>query len=61
MRSERLGKLHELGGAVVGRFDFPPELEPEQALVEAARPLAVRDALPDVVENCSMTSHYNLP
>ena len=44
MHSERLGKLHKLGGAVVGRFEFPPELEPEQTFVEAARPLTIRDA-----------------
>jgi len=36
MHSEWLGKLHKLGGAIVGRLDLPPELEPKQPLVEAA-------------------------
>lgn len=49
MHSERLGKLQELGGAVVGRFDLPPQLKSEQALVEAARPLALfREQLVDL-------------
>ena len=33
---ERLGKLHHLGGEVVRRVEFPPELKPEQAFVEPA-------------------------
>jgi hypothetical protein len=36
VHSERLGKLDKLGGAVVGRIDFPPELEAKQTFVKAA-------------------------
>ena len=55
MHAERLGKLHKLGGAVVGRIEFPPELESEQAFVKPARPLAIRDTQADMVENRSVT------
>lgn len=61
MHPEGLVQLQKLVGAVVGRFEFPPELESQQALVEAARPLAIRDAESNVVENCSVTGHYSLP
>jgi hypothetical protein len=61
MRSERHGKLHKLCGAVVGRFDFPPQLKSEQTLIESARPLAIGDAQSNMVENSSVTTHYNLP
>jgi hypothetical protein len=61
MHSEGLVQLQKLIGAVIGRFEFPPELESKQALVEAPRPLAIRDAKSNVVENCSVTGHYSLP
>jgi hypothetical protein len=60
MHAKWLGKLHHLGGEIVRRFEFPPELEAEQALVEPAGTLAIRDAQADVVENRSVISHYNL-
>src|SRR5262245_46219050 len=59
--SDRPLQLQQLFGAVVGQFEFPPELEAEQTLVEAARPLAVGNAQSDVVESRSVTGHYNLP
>ena len=59
--SDRLGQLQKLLGALVGQFEFPPELKPEQSLVEVARPFAICDAQPDMVENRSVTSHYSLP
>jgi len=43
MHSERLRQLQELGGAVVGRIELPPERKPEQALVEAASSLPIRN------------------
>ena len=51
MQSDRLVQLQKLVGALVGRIEFPPELESEQALVEAARPRGIRDTQPDVIEN----------
>jgi len=36
MHSERFGKLYKLGGKVVRRVEFPPELKSEQAFVETA-------------------------
>src|SRR6476619_6827301 len=59
--SDRLGQLQQLPGALVGQFEYPPELKPEQALVELSRPLAICDAQPDLVENRSVTGHYSLP
>ncbi len=59
--TDRLRQLQKLFGALVGQFEFPPELEAEQTLVEPTRPLAIGDAQPDVVENRSVTGHYNLP
>ena len=52
--ADRLVQLQKLVGALVGQFEFPPELKPEQTLVEAARPLAICDAQPDMVENRSL-------
>ena len=54
MHPERLGQLHKLGGAVVGRIEFPPELESEHTLVEPARPLTIGDTQPDMVEDRSV-------
>ena len=61
VQADRLLELQKLVRAVVGRLEFPPELEPEQTLVEATRPLAICDAQPDMVENRSVACHYNLP
>ena len=61
VQTYRLLELQKLIGAVVGRFELPPELEPEQALIEAARPFAICNAQPDVIENRSVTGHYSLP
>src|SRR3954452_15026408 len=61
VQADRLLELQQLIGALVGWFEFPPELEAEQALIEAPRPLAIRDTQSDVVENRSMACHYSLP
>jgi hypothetical protein len=61
VQSDRPVQLEELIGAVVRRFEFPPELEPEQTLIEAARPRAIGDAQSNVVENRSATGHHSLP
>jgi hypothetical protein len=60
MQSDRFVQLQKLVGALVGRIEFPPKLESEQALVEAARPRGIRDTQPYVVENDSVTDHYSL-
>jgi hypothetical protein len=51
VQTDRLGQLQQLVGAVVGWFELPPELKPEQALIEATRSRPIRDAQADVVEN----------
>jgi hypothetical protein len=59
-RTDRLVQLQQLGGGVVRRFEFPPEFESKQPLVEATRPRGVADTQTYVVENSSVTDHYNL-
>jgi hypothetical protein len=49
-----------LVGAVVGWFEFPPELESEQSFVKAARPSGIGDTQSDVIEKGSVTGHYSL-
>ena len=61
VQTDRPVQLEKLIGAVVRRFEFPPELEPEQTLIEAARPRAICDAQSNVVENRSATGHHTLP
>src|SRR5271163_3580336 len=51
MQPDRSLQLQKLIGAVVGRIEFPPELKPEQPLVEAARPLAIGDTQSNVIEH----------
>ena len=58
--TERLVQLQQFVGALVGRFEFPPEFESEQALVEVTRPRGVADTQTYVVENSSVTDHYRL-
>src|SRR5690349_12975821 len=55
--ANRSVQLQKLRRAFVGQFELPPELEPEQALVEPARTLPVRHAQTDVVEDRSVTGH----
>jgi hypothetical protein len=43
VQAKGLVQLKKPLGAVVGRFDFPPELKAEQALVETTGTLAIRD------------------
>src|SRR4051794_20739103 len=61
MHSKRLGQSQQRCGAVVGRFDLPPKLEPKQTFIEAPRPPTIPNTQPDMVENRSMLTHYNLP
>ena len=59
--ADRPLKLEQFFGARVWQFQLPPELEAEQAFVEATRSFAVGDAQPNVVETRSVACHYNLP
>lgn len=60
VHTERFGQPHQLGRRPIGRVEFPPELKPQQTLVEPPRSLAIGDAQPNVIENRSMTTQPNL-
>lgn len=55
MQSDGLIKLEKLIGALVGRFEFPPERESEKSLIEVSRPRGIGNAIAHMVENCSVS------
>jgi hypothetical protein len=51
MQPDRPLQLQQLTRPLLGRIEFPPKLETEQSLVEAAGPFSIRDAQPNMIEN----------
>jgi hypothetical protein len=49
-----------LTGPLVGRLEFPPVRETQQAFVETARSRGVGDTQSDMVENYPRAGHFNL-